>query len=114
MENKRKFERVHFLADAEVLALASRIRFAASVTSLGRGGVGLFTEGFLEVGTAIELTLHWKSPKGQAFNDKLTATVVSSQVGIDGNTLGVQFTTVLGPQHKALLEYMRRVQQSEA
>ena len=113
MERRRKFERVRFLASALVISPSTKARFQAHVTSLGRGGLGLFSEGFLEVGQAVELELTWTNPGGQVSKDHLQGTVVASQVGIDGNTLGVQFTETLGQKNKTLLDYMQKAQQAE-
>jgi len=113
MERRRRYERVRFLASAWVSSSATKGRFQANVTTLGRGGLGLFTEGFVEVGQPVELELSWTNPVGQVFKDHLQGTVVASQVGVDGNTLGVQFTETLGPKNKALLDYMQKAQQEE-
>jgi hypothetical protein len=91
---------------------ATRGRFQAHVTSLGRGGLGLFSEGFLEVGQPVELDLSWTNSNGQVFKEHLQGTVVASQVGVDGNTLGVQFTETLSQKNSALLDYMQRAQQA--
>jgi hypothetical protein len=83
------------------------------VTSLGRGGLGLFSEGFLEVGQQVDLELTWTDPGGHVYKDRVQGTIVVSQVGVEGNTMGVQFTEPLGQKNAALLEYMQKAQQSE-
>jgi hypothetical protein len=114
MEQRRRYERVRFLASALVISPSTKARFQAYVTSLGRGGLGLFSEGFLEVGQAVELELTWTNPGGQVCKDRLGGVVVASQIGIDGNTLGVQFTETLGQKNRALLDYMQKAQQVES
>jgi len=114
MEQRRKYERVRFLASASVISPAMKTRFQACVTSLGRGGLGLFSERFLEVGQQVELELTWTNPVGRVYKDRVQGTVVTSRVGVEGNTIGVQFTEPLGQKNGALLEYMRRAQQSES
>ena len=111
MEKQRKYERVRFLASAAVFCPATKIRFPAHVTSLGRGGLGLFSEGFLEVGQQVELELSWTTPEGRAFKDRVKGTIAVSQVGVEGNTMGVQFVELLGQKNAALLEYMQKAQQ---
>jgi hypothetical protein len=113
MEKQRRFERIQFLASASVFSPATKTRFPAYVTTLGRGGLGLFSEGFLEVGQLVELELSWTNPGGQSFKDRVRGTIVVSQVGVEGNTMGVQFAEPLGQNNAALLEHMKKAQQSE-
>jgi Tfp pilus assembly protein PilZ len=110
---RRRYERFSFLASAKVFTDSGRTSFQAYVTTLGRGGLGLFTEGFLEVGKEVRLELTWTDQEHRVCIDQLRGTVVSSQVGIDGNNLGVQFTELLGPNNYALLHYMQKAQEAE-
>ena len=112
MDQRRKYERFNFLASALVISDFGKSRFQAYVTSLGRGGLGLFTEGFVEVGKQVELELTWRDKNHRTCTDKVKGTIVTSQVGIDGNTLGVQFMELLGVKNRKLLDYMKKAQQT--
>ena len=114
MDQRRKYERFNYLASALVISDSGNTRFQAYVTSLGRGGLGLFTEGFLEVGQQVELELTWRDQNHQVCADRVKGPIVASQVGIDGNTLGVQFTELLGQKNRNLLDYMKKAQQTGA
>lgn len=113
MERFRKFGRIRFLATAVVHSPSGGNRFEAHVTTLSRGGLGLFSQGFVEVGHAVDLELTWTGQQGQVFRDRVQGVVVNAQVDIDGNTLGVQFTEPLGPKNHALLELIQKAQETE-
>ena len=111
MEFRRKHERITFLADAQVISPKEKTSFTDSITTLGRQGLGMFAQGFLETNSLIEIFITFKDPAGGTQTERVQGRVTGVQVGVDGNTFGVEFHEKLDREkNPALFQYLNQLQ----
>jgi hypothetical protein len=80
----RRYERRVFLSDAEIRAYCGT-RLTGSVINIGRGGALVCVQGYLPVGTAVELVI------GRSTSREIAGRVVSVRVDLEVNWMGIAF-----------------------
>ena len=109
MDNRRKHERVDFRAKAEVISLADQARFTAYVSTLSRGGLGMHSEQFLEVGAPVEIKIPVRGQDVDQQIETVRGKVVAVHIGEAGNSYGIEFDQMLDAYHQpGLFAYMEK------
>jgi hypothetical protein len=85
------YERIDFRVRAEVVSLADQARSSAYISTLSRGGLGMHSQQFLEVGTAVEMKIPARDKEGGQQIETIRGKVVQVHVGEAGNSYGIQF-----------------------
>lgn len=111
MEFSRKHGRITFLADAQVHSPKQGISFEGSITTLGRQGLGMFSQGFLETNSPVEILVTFKDSKGALHKERVQGRVTGVKIGVEGNTFGVEFNEkIRQEQNPALYHYLHQAQ----
>jgi len=100
----RKFERNRCLGQASVRPLPGDTSFRAEVLNLGQGGMGLFSNRFLEVGRQIEVTLQVRGKTVAADVATRDGRIAAAKVLPDGNIMGIAFSRPLSAAELKSLE----------
>jgi len=103
LKERRKHQRVGFRAKVEVLSLAGQSRFEAYVSIISRNGLGMHSQTFLEVATAIEIKIPVLRRGEDPCIETVRGKVVRAEVGEAGNSYGVEFEQLVNAYHQPML-----------
>ncbi len=107
-ERDRRFERQHLVVEAVVKTARSDSGVPATVVSLSRGGLGMFSTHYFEPESVVEVTLHIDDASGSGpVRGTLRGRVVSVRVDLAGNQIGIEFDEPLDPKNVLYAHFER-------
>jgi c-di-GMP-binding flagellar brake protein YcgR len=100
MNDRRRYERVPFLTRAELFVMPDGPAFAADVTDLSVGGLGVLSPRAVEQGARVKVEV--AIPDGGG-TEAIVAKVVHQRITVEGNFLGIEFMELLSKSYNPLL-----------
>lgn len=106
---KRRYPRMTFLAFATVFSPKTGVSFEGSIRNLGLQGLGMFSKGYLEVNSQVEILVTFRNGSGATREERIYGKVVGINVGVDGNTFGIEFNEKIKQEkNPALYQYLHQ------
>ena len=106
--NRRRYERVPFFADLELLDTSTGRRLRGRSINLSRGGIGLFAAISLPVGTHVRISIRLPGP-GPGGSVQVGGVVAHFRADEHGVMLGIAFEGLLNTSTQpALCEWLDR------
>ena len=100
-----------FLALAKVYLPKEGFSFEGSITTLDQGGLGMFSQGSIEVNSPIEILITFRHGTDAIRKECVHGRVVRVNIGVDGNTFGIEFNEKIQQgKNPALHQYFTQAQ----
>jgi c-di-GMP-binding flagellar brake protein YcgR len=100
MNDRRRYERVPFLTRAELLVMPDGPGFAADITDLSVGGLGLLSPRAVERGARLRVEVSLPDGSG---SETIVAKLVHQRITVEGNFLGLEFMELLNKSYNPLI-----------